>query len=143
MFFQAAPRLLAAGVSILPCHPQPDTRIVVEGYPALVARKWIGKRSYKSDERNKQTLEKEQARREIVYGLRSPELAAHYGITIELPGALADMLIQDVMADKLDAVLCAVQAAWAYRQRDHGYGIPAHCDRGEGWIVDPGMIVCC
>ena len=137
MFYQGAPRLLASGVSILPCHPTNDGRIVVEGYPALVARKWIGKRSYKSDERSKQTLDKEDARYQIVCGLRSHELSAHYGFTIELADAMADILIQDPMGDDLDALLCAVQAAWVYMQRDNGYGIPAQCERDEGWIVDP------
>ena len=135
MFFQGAPRLLASGVSILPCHPTNDKRIVVEGYPALVARKWIGKRAYKSDERSKQTLDKEDARHHIVCGLRSHELPAHYGCAIELSDAMAGTLIQDPMADDLDALLCAVQAAWVYTQRDNGYGIPAQCDKDEGWIV--------
>ena len=44
-------------------------------------------------------------------------------------------LIDDPTADLLDAVLCAVQAAWASAQPD--YGIPPHCERAEGWIVDP------
>jgi Protein of unknown function (DUF429) len=137
MFFQGAPRLLASGASILPCYPTIDSRIVVEGYPALVARTLIGKQSYKSDERSKQTPDKEDARRNIVSGLLSSELFAHYGVTIEVPGAMTDILIQDPMADNLDALLCAIQAAWAYLQRDHGYGIPSQCDKDEGWIVDP------
>ena len=139
MFFQGAPRLLASGVSILPCHPTNDKRIVVEGYPALVARKWIGKRAYKSDERGKQTLDKEDARCQIVCGLRSHELVAHYGFALELPDAMAGTLIQDPTGDALDALLCAVQAAWVYTQRENGYGIPARCNRDEGWIVDPHM----
>ncbi len=137
MFFQGTPRLLASGVSILPCHPTADDRIVLEGYPALVARKWIGKQSYKSDERSKQTLDKEHARRTIVEGLLSHELTAHYGLTLKISTEIADMLVYDPMADSLDAPLCAIQAAWAYRQRDNGYGIPVQCDSNEGWIVDP------
>jgi hypothetical protein len=135
MFFQGAPRLLASGVSILPCHPTNDTRIVVEGYPALVARKWIGKRAYKSDERSKQTLDKVDARYQIICGLRSRELTVHYGFILELSEAMADVLIQDSMGDSLDGLLCAIQAAWAYTQRENGYGIPAQCNRDEGWIV--------
>jgi hypothetical protein len=52
---------------------------------------------------------------------------------------MADILIREPMADNLDAVLCAIQAAWAYTQRDEGYGIPAGCNKDEGWIVDPAM----
>jgi hypothetical protein len=135
MFFQGAPRLLASGVSIFPCHPTNDTRIVVEGYPALVARKWIGKRAYKSDERSKQTLDKVDARYQIICGLRSRELTVHYGFILELSEAMADVLIQDPMGDSLDGLLCAIQAAWAYTQHENGYGIPAQCNRDEGWIV--------
>ncbi len=141
MFFQGAPRLLTSGVSILPCHPTNDTRIVVEGYPALVARRWIGKRSYKSDERSKQTPDKENARSCILNGLRSPELSTYYGISLDLPDTMAGTLIEDPMADDLDALLCAIQAAWVYSQRDNGYGIPSGCDKDEGWIVDPGMLL--
>jgi len=73
-------------------------------------------------------------------GLRSPELLDYYGYTLEIPTALAEALIEDPKADSLDALLCAVQAAWAYSQRNNGYGIPSHCDPLEGWIVDPAML---
>lgn len=139
MFFQGAPRLLASGASILPCHSTNENRIIVEGYPALVARKWIGKSSYKSDERSKQTPDKEQARRHIISGLRSQALTIHYACSIELPVAMAEALVQDPLGDHLDALLCAIQAACAYMQRDNGYGIPPQCNKDEGWIVDPGM----
>jgi Protein of unknown function (DUF429) len=137
MFFQGVSRLLASDVSILPCRPTSDSRIVIEGYPALVARKWIGKRSYKSDEREKQTADKIVARQHIVEGICSRDLATYYGFTLDLCDTMADMLIQDPMGDFLDALLCAIQAAWAYTQRDNGYGISADCDSVEGWIVDP------
>ena len=137
MFFEGATRLLKTGVRILPCRQAGDSSIVVEGYPALVARRLIGRRSYKSDERAKQTSEKEAARREIVCGLRSNSLEECYGIRVELPAEMAEMLVEDQMADALDGLLCAVQAGWAYLQRDRGYGIPGGCDGDEGWIVDP------
>jgi len=137
MFFEGATRLLKAGVSILPCCPTGDSRIAVEGYPALVARRLIGRRSYKSDERAKQTQEKEVARREIVRGLCSSAIEGCYGVRVELPEEMAEVLVEDQMADTLDAVLCAVQAGWAYLQRESGYGIPGRCNGDEGWIVDP------
>jgi Protein of unknown function (DUF429) len=140
MFFQGATRLLHSGVNILPCRPNNDSRIVVEGYPALVARHWLGSRSYKSDERSKQTEEKLTARRELVQALRSPALFKRYGITLNLTSTIAETLIHDPMADLLDALLCAIQAAWAYTQRTHGYGIPPHCVCDEGWIVDPALL---
>jgi hypothetical protein len=49
-------------------------------------------------------------------------------------GNHADALIDDGSADLLDAVLCAILAAWAWQRRDAGFGLPAF-DPLEGWIV--------
>jgi hypothetical protein len=137
MFFAGATRLFRSDISVLPCRPTGDGRIAVEGYPALVARRLIGKRTYKSDERGKQTIEQEMARREMVKGLRSGLLVASYGVTVDMSDGIAELLVQDAMGDKLDAVLCAVQAGWACLEKERGYGIPGECDKDEGWIVDP------
>lgn len=136
MFFQGAPRLLTAGVSVLPCRPTEADRIAVEGYPALVARHWSQRRGYKSDERAKQTPAQRTVRQAIVAGIRSPELQTLYGVTLHLSDELAEQLIQEPMGDQLDAALCAIQAAWAYTQREHGYGIPPGHEV-EGWIINP------
>lgn len=138
MFFQGAPRLLASGCAIVPVRPTAAARIVVEAYPALVARRWAGRAGYKSDDRRKQTAAKEAARRAIVAGLRSPGCAAVYGVSVAVSDALAGQVALDPTADRLDAVLCAVQAAWAWGRRDAGFGVPPGCDLLEGWIVDPG-----
>jgi hypothetical protein len=136
MFFQGATRLFNSPISILPCRPTLDNRIAVEGYPALVARKLIGKRSYKSDMRGQQTIDREIARREIVQGLGSERIVEWYGLSVRMTQEMREMLVQDGMADMLDAVLCAVQASWAYVERERGYGKPVVCDRDEGWIVN-------
>jgi hypothetical protein len=136
MFFEGATRLLKSDVSILPCRPTRDSRIVVEGYPALVARRFVVKRSYKSDERVKQTRDRELARLEIVRGLRSNEIERWYSLRVELPKKIGEMLVEDAMGDELDAVLCGVQGGCAWLQRFGGYGIPEACERMEGWIVD-------
>lgn len=140
MFFQGAPRLLSAGISVLPCRPNTTTTIALEGYPTLVAQRFIGKTSYKSDERKKQTPEQRAARQRIVDAIRAPALQEIYNVHVALSNTIADRLVQEPMGDELDAVLCAIQAAWAYTQRDAGYGIPPDCDAVEGWIVDPGML---
>jgi Protein of unknown function (DUF429) len=137
MFFEGAIRLLESDVSILPCRPTRDNRIVVEGYPALIARRFVGKRSYKSDEHVKQTRDKELARLEIVRGLRSGKIEEWYGFGVELSDELCVKLAEDSMGDELDAVLCCLQGAWAWLQRTQRYGIPEVCERMEGWIVDP------
>lgn len=140
MFFQGTPRLLHAGVSILPCRPNATTTIALEGYPALVAQRFVGKTSYKSDERKKQTTEQQAARQCIVDGICSQALQEIYYVKLELGTTLADRLVQEPMGDELDAVLCAIQAAWTYTQHASGYGIPSTCDAVEGWIVDPGLL---
>lgn len=140
MFFRGAPRLLRAGVCVLPCRPTEADRVVVEAYPALVARRFVGRRSYKSDIRRQQTAAQEAARRAIVDGLRSEAMGAVYGFAVRLGEAQAEGLVGDATGDSLDALLCAVQAAWAYAQRERGYGIPGDCDADEGWIVDPALL---
>ncbi|HZR42505.1 MAG TPA: DUF429 domain-containing protein [Ktedonobacteraceae bacterium] len=135
MFFAGAPRLLASGVSVLPCRPLPDNRIVVEGYPALVARRWLGKRGYKSDERKKQSADQLAARRTLLETIRSNELDAAYGLKLSIPDEMAEHIVQEPMGDRLDAILCAIQAAWSYTQCQNGYGIPPGHEI-EGWIVD-------
>lgn len=49
--------------------------------------------------------------------------------------------LDDPKGDKLDAVLCAMQAAWSWSQRQARYGVPNDCDLLEGWIVDPCLSV--
>ena len=139
MFFTGASRLLHSGASILPCRPTDANRIVVEGYPALVARRWGGTYGYKSDERKKQTIQQMATRQQIVDGIRSLKLAAIYDVSLVMSDDLADMLVQDAMGDQLDAVLCTIQAAWAFLRRDQEYGIPPEHE-AEGWIVDPMLI---
>src|SRR5215204_7793019 len=79
MFYQGAPRLLRSGVSVEPCYPTGSLRVAVEAYPAVVARRFLGKRSYKNDERKKQTTDQREAREELVAGLGSAFLEEAYG----------------------------------------------------------------
>ena len=141
MFYRGAPLLLRSGVSVEPCRPAGGGRVAVEAYPAVVARRFLAKRSYKSDERKKQTGEHEAAREELVAGLGTGVLEGAYGFTVAVDAAWRERLVRDPMADELDSLLCAVQAAWAYTRRDEGWGIPEECDRDEGWILDPKLLV--
>jgi hypothetical protein len=140
MFFEGAPRLLNSGASILPCYPRDDSRLVVEAYPALVARRWIGKRSYKNDTLKQQTPARCSAREELIRGLRSTDAETPFGFDVHFSDEDATVFIQDGTGDTFDALLCAVQAGWAYSQREQGYGIPVDCNPLEGWIVDPLLI---
>ncbi len=140
MFHRGAPLLERSRVNIIPCRPLNKDRIVVEAYPALVARRYLGKAKYKSDTRRQQTPKREDARRELLDLLQGPRLADEFGIMLDLPAVLAGEFIADATADRLDALLCAIQAAWSWTLRDQNYGIPAGIDPAEGWIVDPGLL---
>ena len=137
MFFEGAIRLLKSGVSIPSSYPRPDPRVVVEAYPSLVARRWIGTRIYKNDALKGQTSIRQAAREEIIHGLGSGDVKAYFGFDVHFNDEHANVLLEDGSGDRLDAFLCALQAGWAYSQRDHNFGIPTDCDLLEGWIVDP------
>ncbi|HEX6034695.1 MAG TPA: DUF429 domain-containing protein, partial [Anaerolineales bacterium] len=128
MFFEGAPRLLNAGVDIHPCRVRNDSRVVLETYPALVARRWIGQHSYKTDAVQQQTPAMRVARGEILCGLRSTEAKIHFGFDVHFSDEDANGFVQDGSGDQVDAFLCAIQAGWAYSKRAQNYGIPKNCD---------------
>jgi hypothetical protein len=140
MFYRGAPRLLASGVSVEPCRPNQDTRVAVEAYPAVVARRFLAHTSYKNDERRKQTAAHRSTRERLVAGLESQTLKEAYGFTVAMDGSWREELVRDPVADALDSLLCAVQAAWAYTMRDETYLVPPECDPDEGWILDPHLL---
>ena len=129
MFQEGAPRLLAAGVHVPALRGGDRARVALEAYPGLLARKQLGLRaSYKSDTRSEHTPARTEVRRRIVQALKRGQ-----PLGIRLRTRLADELIEDGSGDLLDAVICAVQAAWAAgRPR---YGLPERVPRAEGWIV--------
>lgn len=137
MFFEGAPRLLKSSLSLPPCRVTEDDRIVLEVYPALVARQWIDRHSYKNDDKQKQTLAKQTARQKILDGIRSEQQQQIYGFKVDLSDRDVETFTLDPTGDKLDALLAAIQAAWASTQIH--YGIPIDCDRLEGWIADPSL----
>ncbi len=133
MFFELAPRLQRTHLNIPALRETPSDQTVLEVYPALVTRQLIGKQRYKSDTKRKQTEGMRGARQEVVEKMRG----GLYGLRLELGDVLAAYLLDDATGDALDAVLCAVQAAWAARQEN--YGVPEGVDRLEGWIADPSL----
>ena len=139
MFFQGAPRLLAAGLNILPCHPTADNRIALEVYPSLVNRHFNHRLSYKQDDPNRQTDNHTSARSALLEALNSPLCFETYGFKLELHPTVTTASLADKSGDTLDAALCAVQAAWASTVPN--FGIPLDCDPLEGWIVDPSQVL--
>lgn len=133
MFFEGAPRLLRSGVTIPGLLDGDPLRIAVEAYPGALARTLVGRTSYKNDARSRQTSDQRAARLSIVDKLRSGAVRATHGIFVDADDVLAD----DPGADDLDALLCAVQAACAWRRRGNGYGMPRSLRQEEGWIAEP------
>lgn len=139
MFFELAPRLAKTALHLPVLRPGLSAQTVLEAYPALVARFLIGKRVYKTDHRAKQSAEQQQARLQLIQGLASASIWESYGLSLELSPEQQHLLAADTKADSLDALLAAVQAAWAFLHKDQNYGLPLEADPLEGWIADPSL----
>jgi hypothetical protein len=117
-------------------HAGDPYRVALEAYPGLLAREVLGQRSYKSDDKARQTPERLIARKDLITALEHGQ--TRLGLRIKLSHAQRDVLVDDASGDSLDAVLCLMQAAWAWQRReagDLGYGLPPDMDPLEGWIV--------
>jgi hypothetical protein len=137
MLHAAVPLMIDAGVSMPGLHAGDPQRVALEAYPGLLARELIGNRSYKSDEKAKQTAERLIARKDLVNALEQGRTRLQ--LRLKLSHAQADALAADPSGDSLDAVLCLVQAAWAARHGPPRYGLPDDLDPLEGWIVSAGL----
>ncbi len=142
MLHAGVARLIDAGVSLPGLHPGDPCRVALEAYPGLVAREVLGSRSYKSDDRSRQTPDRLLARKDLLHALETGQAAPLHaiGARLRVSPAGREALIEDAQGDAIDAVLCLVQAAWGWRQHARGhpcYGLPA-CDPLEGWIVGAG-----
>jgi hypothetical protein len=133
MLHAAIPLLLEAGVHIPGLHAGDPERVALEAYPGLLARERIGRCSYKSDEKAKQTADRLIARKDLLTALEQGR--TRLGLRLKLTHAQRDALAEDASGDSLDAVLCLVQAAWAARHGAPHYGLPEDLDPLEGWIV--------
>ncbi len=132
MFLEGVPRLLDARVSIPGLFAGEGNRVALEAYPAFTVRK-ICRVSYKSDATARQTPARRFARKAIVSRLASRENP--FGFPLVGSRALMASLVNDASGDRLDAAICAMQAAWAYQRRKQNYGLPKHIDPLEGWIA--------
>lgn len=136
MLQAGVPRLLAAGVHMPGLHDGDRTRVALEGYPGLLAREVLGSRSYKSDDKAKQTTDRLIARKDLIHALEMGQTRLQ--LRLKLTHAQRDALTDDAKGDSLDAVLCLMQAAWAQTRHEDGapdYGLPAGIDPLEGWII--------
>jgi len=131
MLHAGVPLLIDAGVDLPGLHAGDAQRVALEGYPGLLARELIGRRSYKADDKARQTPDRLIARKDLLDALEQGR--SRLGLRLRLSHAQRDALVADASGDRLDAVLCLMQAAWAAGQP--GFGRLADADPLEGWIV--------
>lgn len=143
MLHAGVPLLLQAGVQFPGLYSamgseqaKQKPRVALEAYPGLLAREVLGQRSYKSDEKQRQTPERLIARKDLITALEQGN--TRLGLRLKLSHAQRDALVDDARGDALDAVLCLIQVAWAqarFEAGDSAYGLPANMDLLEGWII--------
>jgi len=142
MFFEACELLRANPASIPPVRlVSEENRHIVETYPRLVVdRLSVGSKEYKEAD------DLEDVRQQIVTCLSDASedsaIQRWYGLTVTMDEETAKECVADWDGDKIDSVLCAVQAAWASRQER--FGIPRFNSSVlngvvalEGWVPDP------
>jgi hypothetical protein len=127
MYYEGLSRLVRAGVTIPHMQVGDKARTALEAYPGLLAHELIGHRSYKNKDEDDRLI----ARKDLVDALEQGR--TRLGLRLKLTHAQRDALTSDPGGDRLDAVLCLVQAAWASQRPD--FGLPADFDPVEGWIA--------
>lgn len=132
MLHAGVPPLLAGGVGLPAVGIAGDgRRVALEAYPGLLARETLGRRSYKRDDAKGLDPARRRARADLVQALC--EGRTRLALRLVVDAAQREQLVEQGSADRLDAVLCLMQAAWAAGQP--GYGLPAEADPLEGWIT--------
>lgn len=132
MYQAGAPRLERSTLNVLCCRPTHDPRQVMETYPALVARGLVGRSPYKHDAPHPLERQRRQTRTRLIRGLLT-HLPNWLGLTLRLSHYQQRQLATQASGDRLDAVLCAVHAAWAWRSPDASRP-PMDIPQAEGWI---------
>jgi hypothetical protein len=127
MYYEGLSRLVAAGLTLPALHAGDPSRAAVEAWPGALAHELVGPRSYKNSEEADRLI----ARKDIVDALEQGR--TRLGLRCRMTHAQRDALTADASGDRLDALLCLVQAAWSVQQPH--FGIPAGADPVEGWIV--------
>lgn len=131
MFYEGLSRLLRADLMLPGLRAGDPQRIGLEGYPGLLAHELLGRRSYK----NSDDADRRAARATMLAALRAGR--TRLALRVRWPAALEAEMLDDAGGDRIDALLCLVQAAWASRRA--GYGLPARVDPVEGWITTAGV----
>ncbi len=138
MAYEVMSRLSCAECRVIPFErPLRGRGVVLETYPALIARRFIPGRKYKHEVRKKPDASCRNAREDLVNALGERPFSDYFGFPVSMTGPAEGLCVNDVQGDVLDAVLCAATAAWGYSMRREGYGVPCGPGSAEGWIVSP------
>lgn len=138
MLHAGAPILMNAQVHIPGMQQGDPQRVALEAYPGYLARKVLGRQSYKTDDTHKDSADRRMARSELLCALEDGML---FGMRVSIRPYLRARLLEDPQADHLDAVLCCLGAAWAQKRADLNFGLPTPIDPVEGWIVGVQPVV--
>ena len=127
MYYEGVAHLIASGATLAGLHDGEPARVALEGYPRRLAHGIVGRRSYKNDDGD----DRRAARDEIIAALERGR--DRFGFDVAIGAEERASLLADAGGDRLDAVLCLVQAAVSSRRPRHG--LPRDVDPVEGWIV--------
>lgn len=127
MYYEGMRRLIDADASVPGLRGGRGDRHAVEAYPGALAHTLIGRRSYKNAADGERRAARVSMLRTLTQGLPGAGLRMH------CPRALLEQAVDDASGDRVDALLCLVQAAWASRHLRAG--MPEDVDPVEGWIV--------
>jgi hypothetical protein len=127
MYYEGLSRLVQADLTLPGMRAGDPDRVALEGYPGFLAFELIGGRSYKNSDATDRLI----ARKDLIDALEQGR--TRLGVRLKLTHAQREALVDDASGDRLDAVLCLVQAAWASLQP--GHGLPVDMDPVEGWIA--------
>ena len=142
MYFEGLWRLVQAGIDLpglLQDTPEPagPARIAFEAYPGFLAHEILGRQSYKTDARDQVDAARRLVQRlSLIDALEQGR--TRLGLRLKLTPAQRDHLASDPQGDRVDAVLCLLQAGWADIRRSQGdarAAQPHDMDRVEGWIL--------
>ncbi|MBM3339372.1 MAG: DUF429 domain-containing protein [Betaproteobacteria bacterium] len=111
-----------------------DIPVALEAYPGHLARSLIGKLSYKSD-----SVPNDPKRLEI-RGAMLGTLAARLPFDLIVDQIHTDLMLEDGRGDAIDALLCAIQAAWAAMKGPPCWGADEDADPQEGWIASIDLV---
>jgi len=134
MYFEGMARLIQANLTLPGLRQGRAHALAFESYPGLLAGELLGRRSYKSE--TDATDDRLIARMDLVDALEQGR--SRLGLRLKLSPAQRDLLVSDPKGDRLDAVLCLMQAGWAHAQHEQGaalWGLPANVNPIEGWIL--------